>query len=80
MQRTAFENMVVVIDKNIGSELTAITNMNFVMTVKLATFVQKNTLAKKKLAFFLHIKGAAPSCSEIFPKISFCTSCQINLI
>ena len=80
MQRTAFENMVVVIDKNIGSELTAITNMNFVMTVKLATFVQKNTLAKKKLAFFLHIKGAAPSYSEIFPKINCCTSCQINLI
>ena len=39
MQRTAFENMVMVIDKNIGSELTTITNMNFVMTVKLATFV-----------------------------------------
>ncbi len=39
MQRTAFENTVMVIDKNIGSELTTITNMNFVMTVKLATFV-----------------------------------------
>lgn len=56
MERTSFENMVVVIDKNIGPELTAITNMNFVMTVKLATFVQKYTLTKKKLTFFLHIK------------------------